>query len=212
MENEKNSKRNGVLLIAISVAVLLVTIVGATYAYFSANITGNATTNNVSATTETCGMSVAYKSGSSAINLSNIQAPKNGTDTTSNLFFGVTSTCSGSRTININLSNVTNTFCQKVASQDATACDNSDGTINVADELYYTIYSCTDANYTTCTTKVKDATAMPIAAGTLVTGQAIAAKGSKYYKVTVGFKNKNVTQNYNQGKSFSGRVTIAENL
>ena len=207
----KKSNKNEILLITISVAVLLFTIIGATYAYFSATITGNATTKNVSATTETCGMTVSYKTGGNSISLTNIAAPKGGGNITKDLYFGVTSTCNSQRTININLAEVTNGFCQKVANQNDTTCANT-GNISVADELYYVINSCTDSTYATCTTSVKTATAVPTTAGSLVTGQTIGVKGSKYYKLTIGFKNKDVPQNYNQGKSFSGKVVIAENI
>lgn len=208
----KKSNKNEILLITISVAVLLFTIIGATYAYFSATITGNATTNNVSATTETCKMTVSYKDNSNSISLTNIAAPKGGGNITKDLYFGVTSTCNSQRKININLDVTTNTFCQKVTAQNDKACNDTSGQTDVSKELYYIINSCTDATYKTCTTSVKVATAVPKATGSLITDQIIAANGSNYYKLTIGFENKNVPQDYNQGKSFSGKVVIAENI
>ena len=49
---EKGKKGNQVLLTVIGVATLLIAMVGATFAYFTANsVTGNADTNNISAQT-----------------------------------------------------------------------------------------------------------------------------------------------------------------
>ena len=45
---------------------------------------------------------------------------------------------------------------------------------------------------------------------TIVHYDNIAANGTNGYKVVVGLKNKNVAQDYNQGKSFSAKVTVSE--
>ncbi len=209
--NNNNNSKTKVIMIAVITSILLVTIIGVSFAYFSAAITGNASSNNVTATTETCSLTVSYRTGNNAISLSNISAPKNGSDTTSALYFSVASTCASARNITIQLANVSNTFCQKVAAQTDTACNNTSGTINVADEIYYKIDSCSSNTDTNCATAVKDQTAAPTAATANIGTNQIPAKTTKHYKLTVGFKNKtDVTQNYNQGKTFSGRVNIVE--
>ena len=209
--NNNNNKKHTILLTVIGIATLLVAIVGATFAYFTVQISGNSSTNNVDVTTDTYGIEVTGLDNGT-IELLNQSLPQSeqGQDYTESLYFTVRSTSKSQRSININFESLSNNFCQKVASQDATACDNENGTISVSDELYYKVYSCTTAtDSSTCTNEVVSETAMPTT-DTIIYYDNITAQGTNGYKVVVGLKNKNVTQDYNQGKSFSAKLTVTE--
>ncbi len=206
-----NNRKHTILLTVIGVATLLVAIVGATFAYFTASVSGNASNDNVSVTTSTYGLTVAYQDGSNSISIQNKELTK--TDAGSNyeeaMGLSVENTGTTAQNFNIDLGNVANTFCQKVASQDASVCDDASGTIDVKDEIYYKVNKCTDDTYTSCTTAVTDTTAAPTTDGSIATNLPVASREKVYYQVVVGIKNIDKVQNYNQGKSFSGKVTVS---
>ena len=60
--NDNNKKGNTVLLTIIAVATLLVAVVGATFAYFTATVTGNDTASSVLVTTAKIG-TITYENG-----------------------------------------------------------------------------------------------------------------------------------------------------
>lgn len=209
-ENKKSNKGN-VVLTVIAILTLLVAIVGATFAYFTATITGNSTDDNVKVTTDTYGINITGLDDG-AIELVNQNLPQNeaGQDYTISKSFSVASTSNQERSIKINLEDVANTFCQTVNAQTDADCAES-GSVNVSDEIYYTLEKCT-SNGTGCTVvEGKEKVATPTS-DIIVYTDSIAAKGTNYYRITFGVKNKDVEQNYNQGKSFSTKVSISENV
>ncbi len=206
-----NIPKKNIIIITICISLaFLFTMFGMTFAYFSATITGNATNNNVSVTTETYGINVTYKTGSSTISLLNQSLKKGETSPTTSLMFQVTSTSNIARAINIELQGVSNTFCQTVADYNATTC-GTNAAQNVASEVSYDLLSCTDSNYSSCTTKVSTG-AFPTANQIIGSGLSIAQKGTNYYKLTVTLKNEEHLQNYNQGKSLSAKVIVSEKI
>ena len=68
--NRDNSgRKNTILLTVIGVSTLLVALVGATFAYFTAQLSGNPTNDNVNITTDTYGLTVVYEDGKDSISL-----------------------------------------------------------------------------------------------------------------------------------------------
>ncbi len=213
MEN-KNNKRNTILLTIIGIATLLVAIVGATFAYFTATVTGNSEADNVKVTTDTYGLNIEGL-GDGKIELLNQGLPQSekGQDYTKELNFSIKSSSNDSHQISISFENVSNNFCKKVDSQESIKCnDEAEAGVDVSGELYYKLSSCTDSGYTSCDTVKVSETAMPHEAGVILDSDPITSKGTNYYKLVVGLKNKDALQNYNQGKSFSAKVVVSEKL
>ncbi len=212
MEEEKNNnnKRHTILLTVIGIATLLVAVVGATFAYFTATVSGNASNDNVQVQTATYGLEVAYQDSNNSINLTNQDLKQTEAETNyeETLGLSIHNTGTVSQTFNIDLSSVANTFCQKVNAQEDTTCSES-GSMDVSKELYYKVNKCTDAEYTSCTTEITSETAAPTKDGSIASNITIASQATEYYQVVVGIKNENKLQNYNQGKSFSGKVVIS---
>lgn len=90
-----NGKGNMVLLTVIAVATLLVAVIGATFAYFSATINGNGSETPIEVTSGT--LSIEYD-GDSKINLQSV--PSNVGDTIFTKSFNVTGVVTGSNNLN----------------------------------------------------------------------------------------------------------------
>lgn len=223
--NRDNSgRKNTILLTVIGVSTLLVALVGATFAYFTATLSGNPTTDNVNITTDTYGLTVVYEDGKDSISLENQNLTvRDASDTDSTTYpqdeinFKVISTSNQDQFINIGLAEgFSNSFCQNVDTQEAADCSEV-GPIDVADELYYELYKC-DSDYTTNCVSVKtNALPTPVDETTpAVLGGGITVPGDGDKTVYLVFKafikNKEVPQNYNQGKAFSGKLWVSEDL
>lgn len=223
--NRDNSgRKNTILLTVIGVSTLLVALVGATFAYFTAQLSGNPTNDNVNITTDTYGLTVFYEDGKDSISLENqnltVRDASDIDPTTypqDEINFRVISTSNQDQFINIGLAEgFTNSFCRTVETQEANECSDL-GPIDVSDELYYELYTC-DSDYTTNCQSVKTSVLpTPVDETTpAVLGGGITVPGSGDKTVYLVFKafikNKEVPQNYNQGKAFSGKLWVSEDL
>lgn len=221
---DNSGRKNTILLTVIGVATLLVALVGATFAYFTAQLTGNPTTDNVNITTDTYGLTVVYEDGKDSISLENQNlAVGDASDTDpanypqDEINLKVISTSNTDQLINVGLAEgFTNEFCQTVENQEDTVCA-SGGSIDVSDELYYELYSC-DSDYTSnCVSLNSGALPVPQDENTpFVLSGGVTVPGTDDKTVYLVFKafikNKEVPQNYNQGKQFSGKLWISEDL
>lgn len=225
MEEEKDISRNKnkFFLIIIGISILLVALVGATFAYFTLKLTDNSITDNLYISTKNYGLTVVYEDDKDSIKLENknlIEAETGDKELTNYLQdevnFKVTSTSSFAQKINIGFAEgFSNTFCQTVESQEDTVCGNG-STINVAGEIYYELYIC-DFDYSTnCRVVSTGPLPLPIDETTptvLKSGITIPSTGDKtvYIVLKAFIRNKEV-QSYNKGKIFSGKIWVSKDI
>lgn len=184
-------KKNVIFLSVIAVATLLTAVVGTTFAYFTAEVSGNQSANNVKISTDT--LSVTYAQ-SSSISVADWVPGKS-----ASMRFTVANGSNNDTKFNLVWNKgVTNTV--------AGAAD--------AKDITYTLYSCTTAEESSCTAKLVDAAQLPAANGDATTAipeaasLTVKANGTNYYKLTVDFKETNKEQNSLQGKSFGGTIIV----
>ena len=194
MENKKNT----ILLTVIAVATLLVAVVGATFAYFSARTTNK--TDVTGSTASGASLSMAITRVSDAGTAANM-IPMLTTD----LQKGVTGTASKS-CIDANNNTVCQVYKVTVTNGSADIGINVKGTMNLtstAKNMKWEVL--TDA-----TTVKADGT--PVAQGTdgvIVANQALAKTGSQDFYLVVWLEETNEAQDTDDaGKSFTGTVTF----
>ena len=135
---ERGNKKNQVLLTVLGVATLLVAVIGATFAYFSAStVGGNTGANAIQATTAAYGAgTVTFEGGNNTLRIGTVDLPEaeNGTDYKYLLKFQYTTTATTAQNISIDWfglgsgETVTNSFCRYAATQNATQCAAADMT------------------------------------------------------------------------------------
>ena len=190
MEQEK--KGNTVFLSVIGIATLLVAIIGATFAWFSATVTGNDQASSVTVTTATLGIN--YVNGQEIKMLKAMPGATSGDKT-----FTIASqnaTVNTGYTINWNI----DTF----------------DFVNKADLVYSLSGQKTSTAGTLVATKTDEA--MPTSTGTTAIGNGTLSvvddgagnytQDTHTYTLSVKFKETGSNQNSNQGKSFYGRIQV----
>jgi len=227
MEERENNKGNQVLLVVIGIATLLIAMVGATFAYFSANsVQGNTDTTTITAQTAQYGNTeVVYDATYGLINTGLLDLPNSeqGSDYEYLMKFHVTTTATAPQALTVNWKAVTNTFCKYANGQN---CTDNPADTDVRSEVIYDFYDCDATGYANTTaseedvtvaggcTKISSATSLPVPAtdntGLLHTAPSLplAAGGTNRYVLVVTVKNLNTEQNYNQNKSFTGQVNV----
>ncbi len=229
MDKEKGNG-NTVLLTVIGVATLLVALVGATFAYFSATITSTAKESIYITTVNPIALKYV---GSSAIKLENIAPGESGTSTftVENATTAEEGATGVVQTYDLHLIVEENGLVNK-------STDDSTGTEQTADnQLVVTVTGAvTTAGHAKNDTTDTANTIKALATGTtvglagteagvydLTDGTTAAAAGKDYlllddqeilvggkhtYTVTVDFRNNNLNQNVNKGKTFKARFEV----
>ena len=133
-------KKNVIFLSVIAVATLLTAVVGTTFAYFTATVSGNQSANNVTVSTDTLAVTYAQ---TSSISVANWVPGKSAA-----MRFTVANSSKNDTKFNLVWNKgVTNTIADAADAKDIT----------------YTLYSCTGAEDATCTTKLVTAAQLPAA-------------------------------------------------
>ncbi len=230
-------KSNQVLLIILGIAILIVVVIGASYAYFNAtSVTGNLTNKINTATAKYGSLTVTYPGTDGIINMGTIDLPESSKGTIVQGLLKFTVSLSADATISTNYNikwagtaNVENTFCQY---RDASyACLETTSGTYVGDEINYTLYKCTSAGYTgttisgttvtvnagctaisTANTAAPYSTAQKSAIMNTVSGQTpqtvTTSNRTNYHILVLNIKNTNDVQDYNQGKNFRGALAV----
>ncbi len=177
MENKK--KVNSIVLTVIAIATLLVAVIGATYAYFTASVTGNTTASSVIVKTAS-NLTLTFKD-TDTINLANAYPG-----------------ASDSKTFTIKNNSATQL---KYTIQWAAGVTNS---FAVKSDLVYSI-SCSNSGATKAQTTAPStsSSAQNIVAGTIGAGV------TQTCTLTLHFRETASNQNSNQGKSFSGKLQLS---
>lgn len=191
-----NNKNNGntVLLTVIGVATLLVALVGATFAYFSASI-NNDSNQSVSITTA-APVALVYN-GSTALTIPNAKPGDTGTAkfTVTNPEFGTDGTTKNETTFKytLTLHNDLNSFT---------------ATPNGANQLVLTVAS--EGLDNDLGADVTDGSGKAAAGTTavLIEGRPIPPNTTQEYNATLTFREMSVEQNENANKSYAGHITV----
>ena len=232
---KKETDVTKIFLVIVTIIVLIVAVVGASFAYFNAaTTTGNLTNKINTATAEYGTLSVGYPGTNGSIEMSTIDLPYS---TRSSkpivqrlLKFTVTASADANTDVAFNLkwggvANVSNNFCQYRSS--VTTCTNVNTDTDVRGELYFNLYECSEAGYTNTTiandvvTIGEGCTALAENVNAPYTDAEKTAKLNdtpriidisqsriKYYALTLNLKNLTTVQDYNQGKTFTGALSI----
>ncbi|HBA37376.1 MAG TPA: hypothetical protein DCY94_01505 [Firmicutes bacterium] len=214
MEGERNGNGNTVLLTVIGVATLLVALVGATFAYFSATITNNQQQSVILTTAAPVGLE--YVGGTITLNNIVPGASESGTFTVTN---PAASTVAQTYDLELKIDkNELNTNTTEGAQY-------GDGQTSLPGQLLVTVSgssttASSDGKNTTVTIQncgtaaacdFTDSTANP--AGTkkvIVDNQRIEVGEVQTYLVNVNFAELDVNQNANMNKAFQAHIEIAD--
>lgn len=181
----ETKKENTVLLTVIAVATLLVAVVGATFAYFTASVAGNDTASSVVVKTAQIG-TITYTNGNE-VKLDN--AYPGATSETKTFTVAADTSATANVNYSLNWTNVTNGFVNK-------------------EDLVYTLTGTNSdtANTTTLVTKTNE---VAPSANTLIGSSVLKPGETHTYSLTVNFKETGSDQNANQGKSFTGKIEVS---
>lgn len=212
MDAEKRGNGNTVLLTVIGVATLLVALVGATFAYFSATITNNAKESVIITTAAPIGLE--YLGETLALPNAIPGDTKDGTFTVEN-----PSTSSVAQTYDLTLIVDTNEFSTAYQANNGrveiTEGETPDATL-LAEQLVITISGTSNgANTPTILNSGKfnltdGSTPLPEAQRTIVDDQKIVPGEKHTYSINVNFKELNIPQDANQKKNFQAHIEISD--
>jgi len=228
-ENKDSTNISKKTLAFIGIFALVAAVTGATLAFFSANnVQGNSVTNTIVTTSATYGTTtVTYHASNGTISMGIVDLPEStkGVNINGLMKFTVATTATVSQRITIAWASgkVTNTFCQYANGQ---TCTDNPGHTFVGNEIQYALYECSSSGYTGTTISGTVVTigsgcnlistagaAAPTTGSTALlhtgTNRTIAAGGTNYYALVLTLQNKTTEQNYNQGKTFSGQISIS---
>ena len=188
-------KKNVIFLSVLAVATLLTAVVGTTFAYFTATVTGNETSKNVNVTT--ANMSVVYTQGDK-VSIANLVPGQEIPAMTFNV------KNSGQSAVDYKLA------WQDVEKSWSAESLATNGKGGADDDIQYTISAC-DETYTTCNTVIHPSSVLPNADGDIDTAGTLtlAAGATAYYKVQVVFTDKGAAQDALQGQNFGGTVVVS---
>ena len=182
----ETKKGNTVLLTVIAVATLLVAVVGATFAYFTASVAGNDTASSVVVKTAQIG-TITYTNGNE-VKLDN--AYPGATSETKTFTVAADTSATANVNYSLNWTNVTNGFVNK-------------------EDLVYTLTGAnSDASNTTTTLVTKTNEVAP-STNTLIGSSVLKPGETHTYSLTVKFKETGSDQNANQSKSFTGKIEVS---
>lgn len=191
---DNNKKGNTILLTVIAIATLLVAIVGATFAYFTATVTGNDEAKSVIVSTAQLG-SVTYTNGNE-LKIENGYPGAYSNEIT----FTVASTNNTvpiAYSINWVIAAANNTFVDKTDLVYSLTGTSSNGG---------TVVSLTSPETLPDGKKYLQ---VPASSSAIGTGSLAAGGDTHTYTMQVHFKETADDQNDNQGKSFMGKIEVA---
>lgn len=208
MNDEKKGNGNTVLLTVIGVATLLVALVGATFAYFSATITNNAKESVIITTAAPIGLEYLGET----LSLPNAVPgdTKDGTFTVEN-----PSTSKVSQTYDLDLIVDANGFSTAYQANNGRAQESGDAAL-LAEQLVLTISGESNGTNTPSVLKsgkfnmTNGTTPLTDEQGKIVDDQLIAPGEKHTYSINVNFKELNIPQDANQGQSFQAHIEISD--
>ena len=176
------SRKQRIILSTTGIFLVLLILVGLTYAYFLTRIKGN--TNDKSISVSTANLELKYDDIEQVlISEENVEPGKTWTKKFS----------------------ATNTGSKKVESY-GVALENVINTLERTEDLVYTL-NCTSSLGTTCN-KVETEQEFPVVGKILITNS-IESKEVQSYELTITYKEQNIDQSVDMNKQFSAKVNLA---
>ena len=194
-----NKKGNTVLLTVIAVATLLVAVVGATFAYFTATVAGNDAASSVIVSTAKIGQ-ITYTNGNT-ITLDNAYPGAKSNEIT----FTVKS--SNDSTVDINYT-LKWAFVENTFDDEITDADGHTTTGNPADLEYYLLGTTSKSGTVVALANNNHRAVAPTADVVIGNGVLKPAGDTHEYTMYVVFKETGNNQNVNQGRAFTGKVVV----
>lgn len=184
-----NNKGQTIFLSVVGIATLLVAIVGATFAWFSATVTGNDTASSVTVQTATIG--ITFTDG----NELSIPNALPGSYKTKTFTVAAAEGSTIDQNFAINWDVLKFDFVNK-------------------EDLVYELSGVSSLTEDAGTLVTKTETAMPTEVGTAEIGKGtVKPNETQTYTLKVTFKETNSNQNSNQGRNFTGKIQVAaENI
>lgn len=187
----ETKKGNTVLLTVIAVATLLVAVVGATFAYFTASVAGNDTASSVVVKTAQIG-TITYTNGNE-VKLENAYPGATSNEVKFTIALDQDATTSVHYTLKwVNVTNDFDPSSDLVYSLKGT--DRSTGSVQNGEQSKL----------------IDDITnkEVPTTSGTIIGSGIVSGASIHEYTLTVKFKETGIDQNSNQGKSFTGKIEV----
>lgn len=210
MDDERKGNGNTVLLTVIGVATLLVALVGATFAYFSASIKNDAKESVIITTAAPVGL--VYTGEKLELPNAVPGDQKDGTFTVEN-----PADSSFSQTYDLDLVVSTNQFVKTYQANNGRTEEASDAAL-LAEQLVITITGATSEGGAN-TPSIQNAGKFNLTDSTvplteaqrkIVDDQRIDPGETHTYSINVNFKELNIPQDANQGKNFAAHIEINE--
>ena len=214
------SKKTKLTIIGILLGTILL-VTGITYAYFTAaTVGGNSGANSIQFITGTHGnITVNYYDGDGTINMNNIdlKEAEQGTTEKEMVKFSISYPGNQEEKLTIMWKEVFNTFCQY---QTGNVCTNTQTDTFVGDEIYFNLYECdTETNFqsattttlTGCTDITRTNNEAPITSEEIRLQNTFSipiTNSTKYYIMILNIDNLTTPQDYNQGRTFRGRIEV----
>lgn len=187
----ETKKGNTVLLTVIAVATLLVAVVGATFAYFTASVAGNDTASSVVVKTAQIG-TITYTNGNE-VKLDNAYPGATSNEVKFTIALDQDATTSVHYTLKwVNVTNDFDPSSDLVYSLKGT--DQSTGSVENGEQPKL-IDDITDKE-------------VPTTSGTIIGSGIVSGASIHEYTLTVKFKETGIDQNSNQGKAFTGKIEV----
>ncbi len=180
-------RKHTIFLTVVAVATLLIVLVGSTFAYFAATVTKTGSEDDTQTVIKTASLGITYDAGSKVVLGTEEQGIFPGA--TGENSFSVSNTGDYDTPVDITWIELTNDF--------------------TGNDLVYTLTR-TDLDGVSNSQVVKEETVIPKTddADKLIIKETIPAKSGYKYKLNVSFKETNVDQSADKGKTFDGKINI----
>lgn len=175
------NKKQKIILCVVGITIVLLTLLGLTYAYYLTRIQGN--TNNKSIDITSAYLALSYDDGNKEITMNNILP---GTTITSKTF------------------TVTNVGNATVGNY-AVALENVINELKYSDDLVYTLKCTSNNDKSPCTSET---TGVYPKSNQVLVYNSIAVKTTHTYELTITYKETGVDQSDDMGKNIEGKVQI----
>ena len=191
---KKNSK---IIVSIVGITIVLLALLGLTYAYYLTRIEGNTNTNSISVTTAK--LELVYGDNSAEI-LTGSGALMPSTDLTS-------AGAIGTKTFTVTNNGNDSSYVVIIDNVSVTKVNDGSSTTFVSNDFRYTL-SCTKSDGTKCN-EVNDLTIFPIKGGILLSND-IVEDDVHTYTLTLWYIDTGLNQSDDMGKSLQARVNIAD--
>ena len=195
------NRRQKIIVSVTGIFIVLLLLVGLTYAYFLTQVTGNK--NDKSISVSTANLALVYGDGNNAITANNILP---GT-TLDEKTFTVTNQGNATTDYVVVIDNVSVVYAETRTVNGVTQTKGA-ATEFESNDFVYTL-TCTNKDGSDCTNQIKSEQVFPIKGGVVVSNS-IEVEGVQSYTLTVTYRETGVDQSADMNKMLNARVNIKD--